>query len=66
MTGLLTEVRLPFAELEQALRPLVRRAEGLSPASGGARGGSDLQTNINKYGALSVSARGARARETSF
>ena len=31
MTGVLAEVHLPFAGLEQALRPLLKRAEGLPP-----------------------------------
>lgn len=31
MTGVLAEVHLPFAALEQALRPLMKRAEGLVP-----------------------------------
>jgi len=31
MTGVLAEAHLPFAGLEQALRPLMKRAEGLPP-----------------------------------
>lgn len=31
MTGVLAEVHLPFAALEQALRPLMKQAEGLVP-----------------------------------
>ena len=31
MTGVLAEVHLPFAALEQALRPLMKRAAGLVP-----------------------------------
>jgi predicted ATPase len=31
MTGVLAEVHLPFAALEQALRPLMKRAAGLAP-----------------------------------
>ncbi len=31
MTGVLAEVHLPFAGLEQALRPLMKRVEGLPP-----------------------------------
>lgn len=31
MTGVLAEVHLPFAALEQALRPLMKRATGLAP-----------------------------------
>jgi hypothetical protein len=31
MTGVLGEVHLPYAALEQALRPLMKRAAGLVP-----------------------------------